>query len=57
MYIWLGFPHVCEHPTHLLGTYIRLQCECATGCDWFGRWELVRTTSAQKVWVTHLVGG
>ena len=33
MYIWLGLPHVHERPVHLLGTYIRLQCERATGCN------------------------
>ena len=33
MYIGLGLPHVHDHPAHLLGTYTRLQHECATGCD------------------------
>ena len=33
MYIWLGLPHVHERNTHLLGTYVGLQCRHTTGCD------------------------
>ena len=46
-----------KHPLHLLGTYVRLQCEHATGYDWIaGRWEFTGMTSAQKALVAHLVG-
>ena len=33
VYIWLGLPHVWERPALLLGTYVRLRCKRATGCN------------------------
>ena len=33
MYIGLDSPHVPECPSHLLGTYVRLQRKLATGCN------------------------
>ena len=54
VYIWLGVPHVRKCPAHWLGTYIRLLCEHATGCDRVLGAGSLRATAAQRVPVAHL---